>query len=219
MITLYHCAGARSFRPLWALEELGLAYEMRMLPFPPRFLQPDYLNINPLGTIPLFLDDDVRMTESVAILQYLAGKHGPTSMAVEAGEPGFADYLNFLHFGEATLTFPQTIYFRYALLETAEKRQPIVADNYARWFKKRMIGIEEQLLHHDWIAADRFTFADISVGFALQFAQILKLDDEFTPKVQAYAARLRARPAFKLARAAEKQGSIEAPGATRTLSS
>ncbi len=203
MITLYHCAGARSFRPLWALEELGLAYQLHMLPFPPRFLQPDYLNINPLGTIPLFLEGDVRMTESVAILQYLAAKHGPTSMAVEVGEAGFADYLNFLHFGEATLTFPQAIYFRYALLESPEKRQPVVAANYARWFKKRMIGIEAQLLHHDWLAADRFTFADISVGFALQFAHFLKIDDEFSPKVQAYAARLRARPAYRKARAAE----------------
>jgi glutathione S-transferase len=36
MITLYHCSDARSFRPLWALEELGLAYELKMLPFPPR---------------------------------------------------------------------------------------------------------------------------------------------------------------------------------------
>ncbi len=38
MITLYHCDGARSFRPLWMLEEMGLAYELKMLPFPPRVL-------------------------------------------------------------------------------------------------------------------------------------------------------------------------------------
>ncbi|MDB5657252.1 MAG: glutathione S-transferase, partial [Tardiphaga sp.] len=53
MITLYHCARARSFRPLWALEELQLPYELKMLPFPPRALAKDYLAINPLGTIPL----------------------------------------------------------------------------------------------------------------------------------------------------------------------
>ena len=51
MITLYHCADARSFRPLWALEELGLDYDLRMLPFPPRFLKKEYLQENPLGTI------------------------------------------------------------------------------------------------------------------------------------------------------------------------
>lgn len=52
MITLYHCHGARSFRPLWMLEEMGLDYELKMLPFPPRVFAKEYLAINPLGTIP-----------------------------------------------------------------------------------------------------------------------------------------------------------------------
>ena len=71
MITLYHCARARSFRPLWTLEELGLPYELKMLPFPPRVFAKEYLGINPLGTIPLMLDGEIRMTESAAIAQYL----------------------------------------------------------------------------------------------------------------------------------------------------
>ncbi|WP_235600892.1 MULTISPECIES: hypothetical protein [unclassified Sphingobium] len=50
MIQLYHCDGARSFRALWMLEELSAAYRLHMLPFPPRFRAPDYLEINPLGT-------------------------------------------------------------------------------------------------------------------------------------------------------------------------
>jgi len=49
MITLYHCAAARSFRPLWMLEELGLSYELKMLPFPPRVFAKEYLALNPLG--------------------------------------------------------------------------------------------------------------------------------------------------------------------------
>lgn len=43
MITLYHCVGARSFRPLWALEELGLPYDLKVLPFPPRVVKREYL--------------------------------------------------------------------------------------------------------------------------------------------------------------------------------
>ena len=62
MITLYHCSAARSFRPLWMLEELGLAYELKMLPFPPRVFAKDYLAINPLGTIPYLIDGDTRMS-------------------------------------------------------------------------------------------------------------------------------------------------------------
>ncbi len=72
MITLYYCRNARSFRPLWMLEELGLSYELVMLPFPPRVREKRYLQINPLGTVPAFFDGDaVRMTESAAICQYL----------------------------------------------------------------------------------------------------------------------------------------------------
>ena len=78
MITLYHCAGARSFRALWALEELGLRYELKMLPFPPRVRAPGYLAINPLGTIPFLIDGETRMTESAAICHYLAMRHGPS---------------------------------------------------------------------------------------------------------------------------------------------
>ena len=82
MITLYHCTAARSFRPLWALEELGLSYDLKMLPFPPRAFAKEYLALNPLGTIPLLVDGDIRMTESAAIVQYLVARYGPTPLAI-----------------------------------------------------------------------------------------------------------------------------------------
>jgi len=108
-MTLYHCMSARSFRPLWMLEELGLPYELKMLPFPPRVKAPSYLEINPLGAIPAFFDGAARMTESAAICHFLAARHSPRQLNVEVDEVEFGVYLNFLHFGEATLTFPQTL--------------------------------------------------------------------------------------------------------------
>ena len=60
-ITLYHCKGARSLRPVWTAEEMGLEYELEVLPFPPRVFQKEYLKINPLGTVPCMTDDDVWM--------------------------------------------------------------------------------------------------------------------------------------------------------------
>jgi glutathione S-transferase len=124
MITLYHCAAARSFRALWTLEELGLSYDLKMLPFPPRLLAEDYLALNPLGTIPLLLDGETRMTESAAIAQYLVTRYGPTPLAVTSDEPAYGAFLNWLHFGEATLTFPQTLVLRYTELEPEERRHP-----------------------------------------------------------------------------------------------
>src|SRR6478609_10990764 len=121
MIVLYHCAAARSFRPLWTLEELGLPYDLRMLPFPPRVLAKEYLALNPLGTIPLLLDGDTRMTESAAISQYLVTRYGPSPLAVEPHEPTYGAFLNFLHFGEATLTFHEAIVLRYSRIEPDER--------------------------------------------------------------------------------------------------
>ena len=68
---LYHCRDSRSLRPLWALEEMGIAYELEDLPFPPRVFRKEYLGVNPLGTVPYFVDGETRMTESVAICHYL----------------------------------------------------------------------------------------------------------------------------------------------------
>ena len=103
MIELYHCVDARSFRALWALEEMGLAYRLHLLPFPPRLFQPDYLEVNPLGTIPLMIDGAVRMTESAAIPQYLATRYGPTTLAVHPDEADYGLWLDWLHRSEATM--------------------------------------------------------------------------------------------------------------------
>src|SRR6202035_3512809 len=183
MITLYHCHAARSFRPLWMLEELGLAYVLKMLPFPPRVFAKDYLDLNPLGTIPLLLDGDTRMTESAAIAQYLATRFGPTPLAVSVDEPDYAAFLNWLHFGEATLTFPQTLVLRYSQLEPEERRNPQVAADYAKWFFGRLRGIEAAIADRDMLCGGRFTAADISVGYALLLAQNLGLSKDFTPGV------------------------------------
>ncbi len=149
MITLYHCAAARSFRPLWTLEELGLPYDLKMLPFPPRALAKEYLGLNPLGTIPLLLDGDTRMTESAAIAQYLVTRYGPTPLAVAVDEPDYGAFLNWLHFGEATLTFPQTLVLRYSQLEPEERRNPQVATDYAKWFFGRLRGLEAALAERE----------------------------------------------------------------------
>jgi glutathione S-transferase len=209
VITLYHCSLARSFRPLWTLEELGLGYELKMLPFPPRVLAPDYLRTNPLGTIPLLLDGDTRMTESAAICQYLVTRYGPTALAVAPREAAYGAYLNWLHFGEATLTFPQTIVLRYSRLEPPERRNPQVVEDYTRWFLARLRAIDAALVAEPYVCAGRFTAADISVGFALILADQLDLRARFSPRIADYWQRLTARDGFRRARAAEERAGAE----------
>ncbi|MES2153022.1 MAG: glutathione S-transferase family protein [Pseudomonadota bacterium] len=211
MMTLYHCMSARSFRPLWMLEELGMPYDLKMMPFPPRQFARPFLDINPLGTVPAFADGELLMTESAAICQYLAARFSPGTLDVDVSEPDFARYLNFVHFGEATLTFPQTLVLRYSRFESPERQLPQVAQDYAKWFLARLRSLEPVLADQAFLCGGRFTAADVSVGYALFLAEFLDLTSRFTPAVLAYWERLRTRPGFVRAlqsqqRAATEQG-------------
>src|SRR5450755_3862398 len=204
MITLYHCHAARSFRPLWMLEELGLAYELKMLPFPPRVFAKDYLALNPLGTIPLMIDGDTRMTESSGICHYLGIKRGPTPLMVSPDEAAYGAFLNWMYFSDATLTFPQTLVLRYSQLEPEERRNPQVATDYAKWFLGRLRAVEAATARVETLVADRFTAADIVIGYALRLAENIGLSGDFGPNVAAYWQRLQARDGYNRAVSAEE---------------
>ena len=204
MIVLHHCVGARSFRVLWTLEELQVPYQLVMLPFPPRVHVSQYLEINPAGTVPTLHDGDVRMTESVAICQYLAERHGGRALTVASDDPAYAPYLNYLSFGEATLTFPQTLILRYGRYELPERRSPQVVEDYTRWFFARLKSFDALIAERAFVCGDRFTLADISVGYALLLADYLELSSSFRPSTQEYWSRLRTREAFRRALAVEK---------------
>ena len=202
-LKLWHCANSRSMRPLWTMEEMGLDYELEVMQFPPRFLHAGYTDINPIGTVPFFTDDAggadsiIQMTESAGISQYLVDRYGPTTLAVGVNEPGYGDYLNWLHRSDATLTFPQTLVLRYTILEPEATRLPKVAEDYTKWFYSRLRSVELATAHNEFLVANRFTIADIAVGFALQLAESLGLTDGFKPNTKAYYERLKARPAFQ----------------------
>ena len=94
-------------------------------------------------------------------------------------------------FDEAT----QTITMRYYYLEPSPEKQA-VGDDYAKWFIARLRRLDGHLEHHDYLVDDRFTVADIAVGYALYLACALHLDERFQPRTRAYLERLKARPAF-----------------------
>jgi glutathione S-transferase len=202
---LYHCHDARSFRPLWTLEELGLDYELVLMPFPPRARHEGYLAINPLGTVPTFVDGALTMTESAGICQYLAERAAPGTLRVDPAEPGFGDYLNWLHRSDATLTFPQTIVLRYSRLEPQARRLPQAVEDYSIWYLSRLRSVERTLADgREHLCAGRFTVADIAVHYALYLGESLGLAERYGPNCRAYLARLKERAGFR--RALARQG-------------
>lgn len=199
---LYTCAGSRGLRCTWAAEEAGVELDLKLLPFPPRFAAPEYLEINPLGTVPLLVDGKTRMTESCAIAHYLATRNGMTELAVAPGERDYAEYCDFTYHADATITFPQTVYMRFALFER-DKGWAEAGEAYAKWFWKRLVKVEQRLEDREYLCADRFTVADICVGYALVLAERVGLDEGVPASLKAYRARLQARDGYR--RAVERE--------------
>ena len=195
MIKIWGTENSRAMRPIWTAEEMGLDYELNMMPFPPRVFMKEYLDVNMLGTIPYLVDDQVKMTESVAMSQYLVEKYGPTDLRVTPDESDYPAYLNWLYHSDATLTFPQTVVLRYKLQE------PGVADaaveGYSRWFVSRLKLLESSLEDKEYLCSDRFTIADICVSYAINLADSLGIQQAFKPNIKRWTDKLFEREAFK----------------------
>tara|TARA_Y200000002_G_scaffold370370_1_gene365770 strand:+ start:1524 stop:2144 length:621 start_codon:yes stop_codon:yes gene_type:complete len=194
MIKIYATENSRAVRPIWTAEEMGLEYDLIMMPFPPRVFMKEYLDINILGTIPFMIDGNIEMTESVAICQYLVEKYGPTDLQVKPNEKDYPLYLNWLFHSDATLTFPQTVVLRYKFQE------PGVADaaveGYSKWFVSRLKLLEKSLDGKDYLCSDRFTLADICVSYAINLASVLDIKQAFKPNITRWSENLFSRPAF-----------------------
>lgn len=196
---LWHCHNARSMRPLWAIEEMGLDCEVHLLEFPPRLRQPEFLEINPLGTVPYFRDGPTQMTESTGICHYLAVRYGDGEFDIAPDDPGYGAFLNWLYQSDATFTFPQTLVLRYGQLEPRERRQPQVAEDYRRWYLARLRHVDAHVESREYLCGERFTIADIAVGYAIYLGEILGLANNYATQTKAYLERLKARPAFQRA--------------------
>jgi glutathione S-transferase len=201
---LYHCRDGRSFRPLWAIEELELDCELRVLPFPPRST-PQFIEENPLGTIPLFIDGNTRMRESAMIGHYLAVR-ADSDLAVAPHEPDYGRYLDGLAYGETTLTWPQGVSLLYSVFASEVDRLPRVVDDMRVRLGVVFADLDRILGDRDWIASERFTMADISIGYAIRLSQYIGVFDTLSDTTKAYFARLEDRPSYQRAEARQGEG-------------
>jgi glutathione S-transferase len=150
------------------------------------------------------VDGETRMTESSGICHYLGTRYGPTPLIVDENEKDYGAFLNWMYFGDATLTFPQALVLRYGRFEPEERRSPQVVTDYAKWFFGRLRAVEQATASVEALAAGRFTAADIVVGYALRLAEMIGLGADFGPNVARYWQGLRERDGYRKAIAAEE---------------
>ena len=198
MVTVYSAPNTRAIRVIWVLEEIGATAEIKSMPYPPRQHAPDFFAVNPTGMVPLLIDGKVRLSESMAICDYLATKHG-SPLVVPTDDPEQPQFLQWLWYGESTLMTPLS---RLNIVRQAEHKVPEIdaliagaRDHVAQ----RLKMLEQRLEERDFLAAGRLTLADISVSYPLHMVGMLGLDDLLEPRSVAYRERLRARPAHQRA--------------------
>ncbi|HET6553028.1 MAG TPA: glutathione S-transferase family protein [Dyella sp.] len=198
MITVY--GEGRGLRVIWLLEELGLAHRLRQVDLLAGVENdPEFLAINPTGFIPAMTDGDVTMVESIAIMEYLMARYGPTPLAPDPRDPTFPAYQQFLHLGEAGLA--ASVYFVVGarLFAPESERSNWSANQALGVFESRLSLVTRQLARTPYLAGETFTAADISVTYALELAQrgagITLGETE-----RSYVARTTARDGYKRAK-------------------
>ncbi len=194
MITVW--GEGRGFRVIWLLEEMGLPYRLRDVDLlKGAESDPEFMAINPGGFIPALQDGDMVMVESVAILQYLLGRYGPSPLAVEPTDPGYSAWLQFLHLGEAGLMGPAFFAWAGGGFGPEGARDDWTASLALANFQARRKLVARQLARTSYMVGEVFTAADISVTYALQWVQrqgIVVL----TSLEQAYVARTTASDGY-----------------------
>jgi glutathione S-transferase len=200
MITVF--GEGRGFRVVWLLEEMRLPYRLRGVDLlAGAENDPEFLAINPAGFIPALVDGDVIMVESIAIMEYLMARHGPTSLAPAPQDSDFPLYQQFLHLGEAGLA--ASIYFVSGARNIApeDQRYNWSAGQALETFESRLGLVTRQLSRSPFLAGGRFTAADISVTYALELAR-RNVGFELGAAEQAYLARTTGRDGYKRTMAA-----------------
>jgi glutathione S-transferase len=198
MIKVFGGGTSRSLRVTWLLEEMGIPYHLRPVNLLADGEDAEFLAVNPAGFIPTMQDGDVTMVESVAIMEYLMARYGPTPLAPGSHDPTFPAYQQFLHLGEAGLA--ASIYFVIGSRHFApeSQRHNWSAGQALSVFESRLGLVTRQLARSPYLAGETFTAADISVSYALDLARRY---GGYTPgeAEQAYTARTTERDAYKRA--------------------
>jgi len=200
MLKLYYATQTRAGRPRWLLEEIGAPYELVRLDLTKGDQKkPDYLKINPTGTVPAMVDGDLALFESAAICLYLADKFPDKRLAPPVGAPARGRYYQWVQYAMCGLEPPLVTMFMHTMMKPEAQRIPALVDE-ARTQLKTVLGVLEQALAgRTYMVGDGFTVADVMIASTLGWARMMGLIGTDLPDVTAYLDRMLARPAMQRA--------------------
>ncbi len=197
---LYYAPQTRAGRPRWMLEETGAPYELKQLDLSKgEHKSAEYMKIHPHGAVPALVDGDLAMFESAAICAYLADKFPDKKLAPPVGTPARGLYYQWLLYSMATLEPPVLqVFLNTVMLPEAERSAAAVEEGKKKFGEVARV-LEQALTGRTYMLGEQFSAADVMIGSTLVWAQFMGLLNGH-PTLEAYAARLAERPAFKRAR-------------------
>ena len=201
-LIVHHLNNSRSQRVLWALEELGLPYEIKQYQRDAvtNLAPPELKAVHPLGKSPLLEDDGTVVEESGAIIQHLLDKYGQGRFQPAPGTPEALRHLQWMHFAEGSAMTPILLQLYTARLgDAGAPLQPRISEQLTSQFAY----MESELSPSGHFVGDSWTGADMMMSFPAEIA-VMQGQGATYPKLAKFVAAIHALPAWQVAR--EKGG-------------
>jgi glutathione S-transferase len=195
MLTLHHAPNSRAGRIVWLFKELDMPFELNAMRFHPEDLKSaDHRARHPLGRVPVLDDDDVRIFESGAIIEYVLARHAPGKLKPAVDSPEYPAYLQWFHYCEGMVMPPINTIVVQTMLLPPDRRDETVLAQAQKLLVRALKPIDEALEGKEYLAGE-FSAADIMLGHACIMSNRMGLIGDDMPNLSAYVARLMARPA------------------------
>lgn len=191
---LHHAPGTRSVRVLWLLRELGLPHQVLQRSLTEFVMDRGYRQLNPSGRLPFLLDHGQPRHESLAILHTLVETQAADSpLWRPLGHPERPAMLEWMEWSETIQVQVQNLNQQRLFMRPETRSEALVKLETVR-LGKSLALVDERLADRDWLLPGGFSLADIAMGYTVAVSQVFRPLDEW-PRLQAYVARLKARPA------------------------
>jgi len=202
-LVVHHLGVSQSERIVWLCEELGLDYRLVVHQRDPvtRLAPENYKSLHPMGMAPVITDGDLVLSESGAIVDYIARRYGQGRLVIEPDQPGFADLVFWTHFANGSFVANE-------MLSLIANAMGVAQDHPGRAFvqersRRSLEMVEARLGQAPYFAGDALTIADIMMVFPLTTMRLfIPRDLGGYPHIGQYLQRIGERPAYR--RAMEK---------------
>ncbi|PIE19813.1 MAG: glutathione S-transferase [Proteobacteria bacterium] len=199
-IKLFHHPFTRAANTVWALEEVGCAYELQVVADIQGEHKAALADLNPMGKLPTIVDGEVVVSEAAAIALYLADRYAPGRLAPALDAPERATYLRWAFYAPSVIEpgcMAHTNRWDYCPISAGFGSYETMLDT-----------ISAAIGAGPWLLGERFTMADLVFGGTVQYMTMFGMLDK-RPEYLAYAERLAARPAAQRAQQINQRVSAE----------